>query len=52
MVKLESDEQFSTLEALNSPSFRPFFFTVSVGERFINPFFRLLDSSGKSAEMS
>ena len=48
-----SDRQFSVLGALNSPSSRPFSFTVSVEkERFTNPFLGLLDSSGRNAEMS
>ena len=51
MVELELDKQFPALKALNSSSPRPFFFTVPVGEGFTNPFFRLLDSSGRSAEV-
>jgi hypothetical protein len=47
----EKDKQFFTLKALNSPSPRPFFFTVSVGEGFTDPFFRLLDSPDKNAEI-
>jgi hypothetical protein len=40
------------LGALNSPSPRSFFFTVpAAGKGSDNPFFRLLDSPGKSAEM-
>jgi hypothetical protein len=49
---LKRDRQFLTLKALNSPSPRPSSFTVSVEkERFTDPFFRLLDSPGKNAEM-
>jgi hypothetical protein len=49
--KILSDGQLPVLRALNFSSPRPFSFTVPVGERFINPFFRFLDSSSKNAEM-
>jgi hypothetical protein len=40
------------LGALNSPSPRSsFFIDPVIGERLTNPFFRLLDSPGKSAEV-
>jgi hypothetical protein len=50
-VELESDKQLFILGALNSFSPRFFSFTVPVGERFIDPFFRFLDSPDKSAEV-
>jgi hypothetical protein len=41
------------LKALNSPSPRSFSFTnLIIKERFTDPFFRLLNSFNKSAEMS
>jgi hypothetical protein len=46
-----SDKQFLALKALNFFSSRPFSFTVSVGERSINLFLRLLNFPDKSAEM-
>ena len=50
---LEKDKQLFILKALNFFSPRPSSFTVLVeGKGFINPFFRLLDSSNKNAEMS
>jgi hypothetical protein len=49
----ERDRQLFTLKALNFFSPRSSFFIISVkGERFTNPFFRLLDSFDKSAEIS
>ena len=48
----KKDGQFPALKALNFLSPRPFSFTVSVGgERFINPFLRLLNSPNKNAEV-
>jgi hypothetical protein len=49
--KILSDEQLPILKTLNSLSSRPFSFTVPVGERFINPFFRFLDSPDRNAEV-
>jgi hypothetical protein len=49
--KILSDRQLSALKALNFPSPRPFSFTVPVREEFTDPFFRLLDSPGKNAEI-
>jgi hypothetical protein len=56
ILELEIDEilsnkQLPALEALNSLSPRPFFFTVPVGKRSTNPFFRLLNSFSRNAEM-
>jgi hypothetical protein len=59
ILELEMDEiiinavkRVILLKALNSFSPRFFsFINLIVGEGFINPFFRFLDSSGKSAEM-
>jgi hypothetical protein len=51
--ELLSNRQLPTLKALNSPSPRPSSFTALIGgERFINPFLRLLDSPNRNAEMS
>jgi hypothetical protein len=49
--ELLSDGQLFILKALNSFSSRLFFFIVSVGEGFIDLFFRLLDFSGRNAEL-
>ena len=50
--KILSDRQLSVLGALNSFSPRPSSFTVPVeGEGFTDPFFRLLDSPNKNAEV-
>jgi hypothetical protein len=50
--KILSDKQLPALEALNSLSPRPSSFTIPVGrEGSTDPFFRLLDFSGKNAEM-
>jgi hypothetical protein len=49
----EGDGQLFTPKALNSPSPRFSSFTAfAKGERFINPFFRLLDSPDKNAKIS
>ena len=49
---IERNGQLPIPGALNSPSPRFFSFTIPIeGERFTNPFFRLLDSSGRNAEM-
>jgi hypothetical protein len=49
---VEGNRQFPVSGALNSFSPRSSSFTVPVmRERFINPFFRLLDSPNKSVEM-
>jgi hypothetical protein len=48
----EGNRQLPALKALNSPSPRPSSFTVPFGEGSTNPFFKLLDSPGKNAEMS
>ena len=47
-----SDRQLFTLRALNFPSPRSSSFTVPVGERFTDPFFKLLDSFDRNVEMS
>jgi len=48
----KEDRQFPVLKTLNFFLSRPFSFTVPVGgEESINPFFRLLDSFSKNAEM-
>ena len=47
-----SNRQFSVLKALNSLSSRPFSFIVPVKKGFTDPFFKLLDFSNKSAEVS
>jgi hypothetical protein len=50
---IKRDEQFPALGALNFFSSRSFSFTVPVRRKgFTDPFFRLLDSSNKSAKMS
>jgi hypothetical protein len=50
---VKENGQFFTLKILNFFSPRPFSFTISVGKKgFINPFFKLLDSLNKNAEMS
>jgi hypothetical protein len=50
--KMLSDRQLSVPKVLNSLSPRPSSFTVPVGrEGSTDPFFRLLDSPGKSAEV-
>jgi hypothetical protein len=47
-----SNRQFLILKALNSLSPRLSFFTIPVGkEGFTNPFFKLLDSPDKNAEI-
>jgi hypothetical protein len=49
---LEKNRQLFILRILNFFSSRSSSFTISVKrERFINPFFRLLDSPNRSAEM-
>jgi hypothetical protein len=49
---VEGNGQFLILKVLNSLLLRPFSFTVPVGEKgFTDPFFRLLDSPGKSIKM-
>jgi hypothetical protein len=50
--KILSNRQFLVLRALNFFSPRSFFFIVPIGERFTDPFFRLLDFFNKNAEMS
>jgi hypothetical protein len=49
--KILSNKQLPVLEILNSLSFRSFSFTVPVGKGSIDPFFRLLNSPNRSAEM-
>jgi hypothetical protein len=51
MEIFKKDRQLLILKILNSPSPRPFFFIIPVGKRSINPFFGLLNSSNKNAEM-
>jgi hypothetical protein len=51
MIELKPDKQFFALKTLNSLLSRLFFFTVPVGKRFTNPFFRLLDFFDKNAEV-
>jgi hypothetical protein len=52
MVELKSDGQLPALKVLNFFSPRPSSFIFPFGkEEFINLFFRLLDFSGKNAEM-
>jgi hypothetical protein len=49
---MEKNGQLPVSEALNSLSPRPFSFTIPVGgEGSTNPFFRLVGSPGKSAEV-
>jgi hypothetical protein len=49
---VKGNGQFSILKTLNSPSSRPFSFTVLIGgERFTDLFLRLLDSPGKSVKV-
>jgi tRNA(Ile)-lysidine synthase TilS/MesJ len=49
--KMLSDRQLFTLKILNSPSSRPFSFTIPVEKEFTNPFLRLLDSFGRNTEI-
>jgi hypothetical protein len=50
---VEGNGQFFILKTLNFFSPRPFSFTIPVGrEGFTNPFFKLLNFSDKSAEIS
>jgi hypothetical protein len=50
-MKLELDKQLPVLKILNSPSPRPFSFIIPVGEKSINPFFKLLNSLNRNAEV-
>jgi hypothetical protein len=49
--KMLSDRQLPVPKTLNFFSPRPFSFTVPVGKRSTNSFFRFLDFSGRNAEM-